>query len=431
MTRRIRSHSPSLCQTPGTIRTHFAALVAMLMAVSPWLSTPAAADHLSGGQYTGTVAGGGTVAFSVSSDGNMLLEFSFEKIEARNCAGTIISGSYKNTANQNGIARIENHRGSYRHPDGDAIDMTFEPGGRASGQLTVVSTNRNLQCMASSLTWSATASGAPAAQQSPPAGAPAATDARPHCGPGEVPQFRFGFATLKQTLGDVMGQPIECEHTDPATGDSLMTTTTGLSFYRRATNTPTFTDGHRHWAITVDGLVYWEGSSVDPPVAAGAAAPPAASTTAPPAPVGPPPSSAAPAAPPAATTAPASVATVSGVVVVSRPSGAPVRVPSARVTLSRVTGGTPPTAEVGEVGVSDGEFAFNGVPSDRYLLTVSVMWATASDVRCPTNSFLARTRDGYLTSFRTDGSGRILQTVVSDEFAMSGSPRIFTIDLAC
>ena len=94
--------------------------------------------------------------------------------------------------------------------------------------------------------------------------------AAPHCSPGQQPEFVFGFAHLKTLLGDKMGDPIECEHANPENGDTLQNTTTGLAFYRKSTNTPTFTNGWDHWAWTIGGLVYWTGSAVDPP---GSAAP--------------------------------------------------------------------------------------------------------------------------------------------------------------
>ena len=94
---------------------------------------------------------------------------------------------------------------------------------------------------------------------------PASALAAPYCGSGESPQFRFGFAHLRSLLGETMGQPIECEHANAENGDTLQQTSTGLSFYRKATNTPTFTDGWNHWAWTVEGLVTWTGSDVDPP----------------------------------------------------------------------------------------------------------------------------------------------------------------------
>ncbi len=86
-----------------------------------------------------------------------------------------------------------------------------------------------------------------------------------YCAPSESPEFRFGFAFLRSQLGETMGEPVECEHGNPDNGDSLQNTTTGLAFYRSYTNTPTFTDGWNHWGWTSAGLVYWEGSSIDPP----------------------------------------------------------------------------------------------------------------------------------------------------------------------
>jgi hypothetical protein len=86
-----------------------------------------------------------------------------------------------------------------------------------------------------------------------------------YCSAGSSPEFVFGFAALKSQLGDGMGMPIECEHANPDNGDTLQQTSTGLSFYRKSTNTPTFTNGWDHWGLTTAGLVYWTGSSIDPP----------------------------------------------------------------------------------------------------------------------------------------------------------------------
>lgn len=95
---------------------------------------------------------------------------------------------------------------------------------------------------------------------------PNAALAAPFCQQSQGPQFQFGFAALKSQLGDKMGDPIECEHADPlGTGDTEQHTTTGLAFFRKATNTPTFTNGFEHWALTADGQTYWTGTSVDPP----------------------------------------------------------------------------------------------------------------------------------------------------------------------
>lgn len=93
----------------------------------------------------------------------------------------------------------------------------------------------------------------------------AASAAAPYCAAGDEPSFTFGFAHLKSLLGDTMGEPIECIHANPENGDILQQTSTGLSFYRKSTNTSTFTDGWNHWGWTADGLVYWTGSAIDPP----------------------------------------------------------------------------------------------------------------------------------------------------------------------
>jgi hypothetical protein len=94
---------------------------------------------------------------------------------------------------------------------------------------------------------------------------PAAT----RCGSGQKPTFSLGFASLNAQLGDVLGDPTTCEFADPnGSGDMLQQTTNGLAFWRKSSNTPTFTNGSDHWALTPTGLVQWTGSSVDPPTAA-------------------------------------------------------------------------------------------------------------------------------------------------------------------
>lgn len=97
------------------------------------------------------------------------------------------------------------------------------------------------------------------------------------CQPGQTPEFVFGFADLRAQLGDSMGDPTSCEYADPnGTGDTLQDTSTGLAFWRKSTNTPTFTNGGTHWALESSGLVSWTGASIDPPpVAAAPPSPPA------------------------------------------------------------------------------------------------------------------------------------------------------------
>lgn len=88
------------------------------------------------------------------------------------------------------------------------------------------------------------------------------------CPPGQEPSFVLGFAALREAVGEVMGDPLTCEYNDPnGTKDRLQRTTTGLAFYREATNTPTFTDGFNHWGQIPQPqeLAYWTGTSIDPP----------------------------------------------------------------------------------------------------------------------------------------------------------------------
>jgi len=145
---------------------------------------------------------------------------------------------------------------------------------------------------------------------------PTAVHAQSFCQPGENPSFQFGFAALKAMLGPTMGDPIECAHPNAENGDVIQNTSTGLSFWRKATNTPTFTDGFQHWGLTPGGFVSWSGSSIDPPgvvvpslaspISPPVVTPPQSeplSIQQPPAGQGPPPAPVNP--PPAVTTAPA------------------------------------------------------------------------------------------------------------------------------
>lgn len=107
----------------------------------------------------------------------------------------------------------------------------------------------------------------------------------PFCRPGEPPAFLFGFATLKGLLGDLMGDALECQHPNPQNGDVLQQTSTGLAFWRKSTNTNTFTNGNQHWALTTAGFVTWFGDAIDPPAnaqpATGGASPPPTAPAAP------------------------------------------------------------------------------------------------------------------------------------------------------
>lgn len=87
----------------------------------------------------------------------------------------------------------------------------------------------------------------------------------PHCAPEQAPGFVLGFAELRQQVGDAMGAAIECEHTNPESGDRVQRTTTGMAVYSPSSGLTRFTDGWRHWALTPGGVVAWEGADATPP----------------------------------------------------------------------------------------------------------------------------------------------------------------------
>jgi hypothetical protein len=87
----------------------------------------------------------------------------------------------------------------------------------------------------------------------------------PYCAAGQSPAFAATLTELKQQVGNAMGAPLECEHPTSAIGDTIQQTTTGLVAYTKLTNTVSFTDGWRHWALTPRGPVTWEGTDPNPP----------------------------------------------------------------------------------------------------------------------------------------------------------------------
>ena len=95
---------------------------------------------------------------------------------------------------------------------------------------------------------------------------PAAAQMDTQCAPGSSPQFSAGFDTLALGLRATMGNPVTCPFPDSSgTGDVEQSTSTGLAFWRKSTNTPTFTNGAQHWAYTASGWRTWTGPSIDPP----------------------------------------------------------------------------------------------------------------------------------------------------------------------
>jgi hypothetical protein len=95
----------------------------------------------------------------------------------------------------------------------------------------------------------------------------ARTAETPTCSP-EYPKFVLGMADLKRRLGPLMGDPVECERSVDAEGNTNQLTTTGLAEYAERTHTVTFTAGHRHWALSGGLLLDWidqDGYTVDSP----------------------------------------------------------------------------------------------------------------------------------------------------------------------
>jgi hypothetical protein len=108
---------------------------------------------------------------------------------------------------------------------------------------------------------------ATAAASPQPVASPSAAPARvlaPFCPPGQPARFVLGFASLKARLGETMGEPVECEHTNPENGDVVQQTTTGLAVYRASPGELEFTDGYRHWALRGEEMVAWEGDTPPP-----------------------------------------------------------------------------------------------------------------------------------------------------------------------
>ena len=83
----------------------------------------------------------------------------------------------------------------------------------------------------------------------------------PWCPAEEVPTFRLGFSSLARGVGDVMGVPIECEHGENSSDNTLQATTTGVAVYDWCTNTPSFTRGQEHWMLTPEGVEHWTGNA--------------------------------------------------------------------------------------------------------------------------------------------------------------------------
>ena len=66
--------------------------------------------------------------------------------------------------------------------------------------------------------------------------------------------FQLGFKSLADQIPGIVGEPLEDEHYNPANGDSLQQTTTGLMVWQKADNWTAFTDGAHTWVNGPQGI---------------------------------------------------------------------------------------------------------------------------------------------------------------------------------
>ena len=98
-----------------------------------------------------------------------------------------------------------------------------------------------------------------------PSASPAAATVQSDVCTAAAPRYVLAMARLQARLGADMGAPTECERVVDASGNTEQKTTTGLAYYRASLNTPVFTNGVEHWALTADGLVHWTSDDLEPP----------------------------------------------------------------------------------------------------------------------------------------------------------------------
>ncbi|HET6317130.1 MAG TPA: hypothetical protein VFG86_11775 [Chloroflexota bacterium] len=99
----------------------------------------------------------------------------------------------------------------------------------------------------------------------------------PFCLDGQVPTLEPALMELNEQIGGVLGDPLECLHVDPDTGDLIQHTSGGLAVLQPATNLAGFVSGDEHWQLTPQGVAYWveltSPSDVAPPQPADATQP--------------------------------------------------------------------------------------------------------------------------------------------------------------
>jgi peptidoglycan/xylan/chitin deacetylase (PgdA/CDA1 family) len=70
-------------------------------------------------------------------------------------------------------------------------------------------------------------------------------------------EFGLHMLDLRADIGDAMGQPLDCEHSLGAAGDTVQVTSTGTAWYTSDNNAAIFTDGYHRWELDPSGLTYW------------------------------------------------------------------------------------------------------------------------------------------------------------------------------
>ncbi len=76
--------------------------------------------------------------------------------------------------------------------------------------------------------------------------------------------FGPDLADLRTAVGDAMGQPVDCETSIDATGDTMQHTSTGTAWFTIAQSDAFFTDGYHRWDLNPGGLTYWSSPDATP-----------------------------------------------------------------------------------------------------------------------------------------------------------------------
>jgi hypothetical protein len=84
---------------------------------------------------------------------------------------------------------------------------------------------------------------------------------QPYCGQDQSPTFGPAFATLVEQLGDIVGEPLDCEHADESSQLVVQATTTGNLFRDPSDGSVGFSNGVDRWIVGPDGAVVWPSDS--------------------------------------------------------------------------------------------------------------------------------------------------------------------------